>query len=58
MTKMDINIKNRVKDLIDELRTLFDIFGSPTAIHTKFANLQHYAIKRLLYLAYNIEDYN
>jgi hypothetical protein len=39
MTKMDISIKNRVKDLIDELRTLFDIFGSPTAIHTKFANL-------------------
>lgn len=46
------------KDLIEKMRSLIDIFGSPTSIHMKFAKLQYYAIKRLSHLIYQLDDYN
>ena len=48
----------KAKNLIEEMKTLYDIFGSPTLIHMKFANLQIYAIKRLNYLVFNLDDFN
>lgn len=46
------------KSLIDELTSIYNLFGATTTIHMKFANLQLYVIKRLNQLVYNIEDYN
>lgn len=48
----------RARELIDTMKDLYDIFGSPTLIHMKFAKLQIYAIKRLNFLIYNPEHYN
>jgi hypothetical protein len=40
------------------MKALYDIFGSPTLIHLKFARLEFYVIKRLNHLIYSLDDYN
>lgn len=58
MTTKDRENALTTRDLLDNMKAIFDIFGSPTLIHMKFANLELYAIKRLNYLVYNLDDYN
>ncbi len=47
-----------VRDILEDLITVFNLFGSPTSIHMKFANLSLYTIKRFNTLYYNMDDYN
>ncbi len=48
----------KVSGILDQLKTLFDIFNAPSLIHMKYMNLQMYTIKRLHYLGGKPEDYN
>jgi hypothetical protein len=43
---------------MEQVKTIFEIFNSPAAIHLKYMNLHYYAIKRLTALILNPDDYN
>lgn len=48
----------KTKSILESMKQIYDIFGSVALIHTKYANLQLYVIKRLTLLKSQPDDFN
>ena len=58
MSDSQMRVASRTRDLILNMRTLYEIFGCITRLHYKFGNKQLYVIKRIAKLLENPDDYN